>query len=512
MQIIESLEISFFKNLKKVKLENFKDVNIFIGPNNSGKSNILQSIGQLIELKMSDYSSDCSNCMLILQSLGKSSNGFKLQTFGIPTSTGSSYLKEHPFKIQLHFKEDWVKKIIHTESGYFKESIKSSFIEKARIQNHPPNIIENVLKHIDTLAFNELIIKQFSDNAVPCHLSVILNKLCVDYLKNNIILINDSRLTLYKGENVGEYLKNKNLRITALRNIVTRLQEIVDPNIIDLFPQDSTLESNIKFKDSLNNQGSGIRSLICMAADILSLQEGIILIDEPETGLFPHAKRELLKFLTELDSFQIFIATHDPTFLNPFILDLDKNRTNVFIYSPISWVDTPNFIRPKLDEYNPTFCGFLPHTESLKPIHIYVEGKEDVFAIQKLLWENYSSNPEHLNQYSIQHLGGSRWSNFLYTVLPSPYLSLIILDKDKVSEVKGVTHRYNLAKLHGSSFEICNEINDITNVMPKKIPIYCLKSGDAEKIYENDKVKEEINTLLSLMKQVYDHYHIRNTH
>lgn len=44
---IRSLNINQYKSLKDLKLDNLFDVNIFIGPNNSGKSNILDGIESL---------------------------------------------------------------------------------------------------------------------------------------------------------------------------------------------------------------------------------------------------------------------------------------------------------------------------------------------------------------------------------------------------------------------------------------------------------------------------------
>jgi len=92
------------------------------------------------------------------------------------------------------------------------------------------------------------------------------------------------------------------------------------------------------FDTPIEEQGSGIRSLICLIADIISSRQSkLILIDEPELGLNPTGKHALLRYLTkEAKEKQIFIATHDPTFVNPVLWDTDK--VSVYLYSPA--VDT----------------------------------------------------------------------------------------------------------------------------------------------------------------------------
>ena len=52
--MLESLEIENFRGIKKLKIDNFKNINFFIGKANTSKTSLLESI--LISLSQSPYS------------------------------------------------------------------------------------------------------------------------------------------------------------------------------------------------------------------------------------------------------------------------------------------------------------------------------------------------------------------------------------------------------------------------------------------------------------------------
>lgn len=49
MIILQELEVKGYKNLKAERLDRFGDLNILVGPNNSGKTSILKAINILHE-------------------------------------------------------------------------------------------------------------------------------------------------------------------------------------------------------------------------------------------------------------------------------------------------------------------------------------------------------------------------------------------------------------------------------------------------------------------------------
>ena len=277
------------------------------------------------------------------------------------------------------------------------------------------------------------------------------------------------------------------LRGSQKRRWIDFLSKIVDAKIDDERYENLIRKIDGKdFETKISEQGSGVRSLVCLAVDILfSRDKKIVLIDEPELGLNPFVKQEFLNFLlNESKERQIFIATQDPTFVNP-VLWRNKN-VSVYFYSVIDEKFYKIDLKQNQEDPN-TFAGYLPHTVSLKDIHIYVEGTSDVYIFQILL-EKYlkESFPERwfqlLNKVGIYHLCGDFWRHLLYTIPKHPYKCVVVMDGDKRKIVKEVCEKYSTSRVIASKFSFCEKINDVGSAIRKKIhPIYCLKENCIEK-------------------------------
>ena len=126
-------------------------------------------------------------------------------------------------------------------------------------------------------------------------------------------------------------------------------------------------------------------------------------------------------------------------------------------------------------QYDPnTFAGYLPHTISLKDIHIYVEGPSDVYIYQifllKYLKKHIHNWAQMYNRVGIYHLGGDYWSHLLYTIPNYPYRCYVILDGDK---------KIILDKMKPSlekRFEIIKDLNELPLPNNMNIPIYTLNN------------------------------------
>ena len=89
----------------------------------------------------------------------------------------------------------------------------------------------------------------------------------------------------------------------------------------------------------LDNQGDGLRSVLGIITAIIALKKPIILLDEPEAFLHPPQALQLGKIISDLvnESQQIFVATHSADFLrgllgatkDSVIIHLDRTRDNV---------------------------------------------------------------------------------------------------------------------------------------------------------------------------------------
>lgn len=89
----------------------------------------------------------------------------------------------------------------------------------------------------------------------------------------------------------------------------------------------------------LDDQGDGIRSVLGIITAIIALKKPIILLDEPEAFLHPPQALQLGRIISDLvdESQQIFVSTHSADFLrgllgttkDSVIIHLDRNDSNV---------------------------------------------------------------------------------------------------------------------------------------------------------------------------------------
>ncbi|MEM3786941.1 MAG: AAA family ATPase [Nitrososphaeria archaeon] len=318
------------------------------------------------------------------------------------------------------------------------------------------------------------------------HLSPFVHQDIIEKVKNSIMYCPEGRLQSYKEKDFVTYIRDKKLRSAEKREWIDFLQKIVDPRINDERCENLIRKVNGEdFETEISKQGSGVRSLVCLAVDILfNPNKRVVLIDEPELGLNPFVKQEFLKFLlNKSEKRQIFLATQDPTFVNPILWK--NNNVSVYFYSVIDEKFRRIDLKQNQEDQN-TFAGYLPHTVSLKDIHIYVEGTSDAYIFQVLL-EKYLKKTfenwfEIINKVGIYHLCGDFWSHLLYTIPKHPYKCVIILDGDKREIAKKICEEYNKATVVASKFNFCEKIEDIGSSLNEKVhPLYCLRENCVEK-------------------------------
>jgi hypothetical protein len=322
--------------------------------------------------------------------------------------------------------------------------------------------------------------------------SFLFNKRFEEEVLQTLIFCPDARLDYYKGLNVPDYIRSKNLAASEFELIIRFLRDLVDMKLTDMRQNMDLIRlvEDKKFDTTIAEQGSGVKSLICLVADILAgSQNKILLIDEPELGLNPSGKQAFLKFLVgQCNEKQVFISTHDPTFVNPLLWD--NQGVAVYLYS----APERKFVRVNLKESEndpDTFAGYLPHTTSLKKIHIYVEGSLDVYIFQifleKYLKATFFDNwYEIINKIGIYHLAGDFWSHLLYTIPEKPYFSIVILDGDKSSVAPSIIEEYdsiwkNRFKFFSSAYELAKARRiEKKSEQQMPIPVCCLLKATIE--------------------------------
>jgi predicted ATP-dependent endonuclease of OLD family len=472
MKIFSGISVNYYKNIKHADLNGLGDLNIVIGPNNCGKTNLLafiQSLGTLQPGSGVDYL--CPECK----------------------ETGKRDSEICSLSLNLGLDDYYRKEREQTETKV------SFLLEEEQINILVPRILEKQKKKLETNSCRQIdnsIIMERPHNAWSCiakHFSIFIHRDIIEEIKRNILYCPEQRLQSYKEKDFRDYIQEKKLRSSQKKKWIDFLNKIVDAKIDDEKYERLIRKLNgIDFETSLSEQGSGVRSLACLAVDILFSDAKIVLIDEPELGLNPFVKQEFLNFLLEESrDRQIFIATQDPTFVNPILWRDKDRRVSVYIFSPTE----EKFVKIDLNQNQEdpnTFAGYLPHTTSLNDIHLYVEGSSDVYIFQifleKHLKKNWTENWfEILNKVGIYHLNGDNWRHLLYTIPKSPYKCAVVLDGDKKNDAEKVCGEYNKLAINASKFKFCKTIEDVkNNFWNNSHPVYCLNEDCIEKYFVQD--------------------------
>lgn len=472
MQILREIAIENYKNIKHADLKGLGDLNIVIGPNNCGKTNLLaciQSLGTLQLGSGADYL--CPEC----KEVGKRDS--EIFCLSLNLGLDDYYLKERE----------------RTETKV------SFLLDEEQINRLVPRILDKQKEKLETNSCGQIdnsIIMERPREAWSCiakHFSIFIHRDIIEEIERNILYCPEQRLQSYREKDFENYIREKKLRSSHKKKWIDFLNKIVDAKI-----DDEKYERLIRklegadFETSLSEQGSGVRSLACLAVDILFSEAKVVLIDEPELGLNPLVKQEFLNFLLEeSQERQIFIATQDPTFVNPILWKDKTKRVSVYLYTP----KEEKFLKIDLgqNQEDPnTFAGYLPHTTSLKDLHLYVEGTSDVYIFQILLEKHLKKKwpemwLEKLNKVGIYHLNGNNWQHLLYTIPKTPYKCIVILDGDKRKTAEEVCGEYNGLAINASKFRFCKTIEALKKSNGKEShPVYCLEKECIEKYFATD--------------------------
>jgi energy-coupling factor transporter ATP-binding protein EcfA2 len=487
MKMLERLEIENYRNLKKFSLDNLGDLNILVGPNNSGKTGILQGIEKV--LKTIDMGiPKCETCRR-----KDKSGGISIK---FEASDYYFFKQESQIKVKLKFAKGFIDNIDNwSEDPNYNDAVSRKK--------------ENAEPHYDSYEQIALETDPRSNTASSIHNVPILTAALKGKLNKACLYIPSDRLNARKSLSIDpngnlqvigtvqipQYIESFNLtdgQKGKLREVVSK---IIHPKFID-WQRSSPVESSggSEFVSNFDVQGSGVKALITVIADILFNKQDVILIDEPELGLNPFVRQRFLKFLMEKSKDkQIFIATQDSTFLNPVIWNAGVNgiKVSVYLYSASKEtyvkIDTAN-----KSGHTGIFAGYLPQTVSLKDIHIYLEGPSDAYIFQIFLEKYLRKNmPDTwfvlFNRIGVFYLGGDLYADLLYTIPELPYRTVVILDGDKRDRIEEGIEKFNNSIFPKIELEYAGDPIKIEGILSrKKTPVYCWGGSSIEKYLNLD--------------------------
>lgn len=304
MNILKSINISKFRGLDHLIIEDFSRINLFIGRNNSGKSSILESIFLLIGMSNPGLPEKINQM-----------RGLKIKT-------------ADDFKYVFN-------KLNFNNNPEFKGAFSDSLHRTLRLNpiygklrggasDHRDVEIEDLSSDASTASPNvtgielDFSIKRTHQKKESYKNSITYNFPSLQLSQNNKYREELQAVYIYGNSNDLNTLARYS-EIVKLKksDIVLSALQLIDPNIESIHALPDGLFFSYKDIDELlpsNISGDGVRKYLNIITTIVERKNNIILIDEIENGLHYSAHSLLWKsILSMLNLFdvQLFISTHN---------------------------------------------------------------------------------------------------------------------------------------------------------------------------------------------------------
>lgn len=392
-KFLKNLYLKNFRSISEsgVNLE-LEDLTVLIGRNNSGKTNILRFIKILETI---DF-----NTQSIVPGAITSDDIYRYDASRLIEFSAEIYIPEYQRARRQIAGSDYYK--VHAQ-------INDDFISFTLIEDSLTELEESVARHVmgeyvhmsggDIDLVKKTIRKYIVDNE-PLSVAPITTI----HTENRVTLEGPTKEYIYDLTNEPTAAKRRDAR-RRLKELFSPVSDLFGMAVDAVYPArdsepflifDNKEDEPIPF----SSLASGIQSLINMAHKLISNDDKIILIDEPEIHLHPALQRAFLNHAnTYITKSQLIVATHSSMFLDQSaqkqVISLASNIEASHVAATYS--ELQNIVAD---------LGYRPSDIIQANGVIWVEGPSDRIYINRWLALMDSSLKEGL-QYTFQFYGGS---------------------------------------------------------------------------------------------------------
>lgn len=462
MDYLKGIGFSNYRSIgeKPVLLYPFSQVNLFVGPNNSGKSNILNRI----------YNWSINDTEYENVDYPKYNNQAESEVFFPITDEERTV-----FKSISHGHENTIRDLLaifDTDSFYYNGKQNVSWFSNKNLEESK---LDKSIKSISAYELRDLALDYaHSTNGYKQNTNAvnIYNKFFDNIRKSNNQFISGKAVYIHANRDLHDNTKNTFL---DEETIISRLNHIINttPGDIDSGKKKEYLENFIsdllgrkvrvsltaennditiqdyddrsgKTQRGLGQLGSGIHEIIYFAIVASLFDKYIICIDEPEIHMHPGLQRKFLNYICDKTNNQYFIATHSPAFINS-----DNENVSVFSVS--------------INENGCTECNYVANEEDLfQLVELIGARASDVIQSNCIIWVEGPSDRIYLNywikgknpglkegiQYSIMFYGGRLASHLTGEITKNEesFINLmrinthsyIVIDSDKSKRIDSI--------------------------------------------------------------------------
>lgn len=403
-----------FKNYKSVGEEGVEigkidKINIFIGKNNSGKSNILRFIKALSDSRgaMKDFPFALEDRFRRLDKHPVLFMRLHLSELGVDEvySYNGEYDVRRVVGNEIMIEYNFQDNSISTSAKLDELPDRVLLMMQRKFSSAPPaTLIEEIKERIRQGAMKK--IREFNNVIYIPHFRMINEGLEVN--GNNADITGANIISkMFEMQNPGVGEEGKRVDFEKIQSFVRSLIQVDDMRLEIPYTKDRILINMHGNRLPLDSFGTGIHQLVLLCSILVIHNNHIVCIEEPEIHLHPELQRKFIDFLINTQN-TYFITTHSNVFL-----DFEK-KCNVYhvLYngfsSSVNLISTNKSTNDALKDLGYRASDLLQANGV-----IWVEGPSDRVYIKK--WIELMDNQliEGLH-YSVMFYGGRNLANVCF--------------------------------------------------------------------------------------------------
>lgn len=458
------IELKYFRSIGEngVMLSPLKKCNLVIGQNNSGKSNVLRAVEKIFQVS-------------------KDNVNISLDPLDFHNRSDAIY-----FRYKLFFKLDndheWggkLREMLQEDEIWFEFEWRNAnrfhLIDFSLTKIADFNLANSVLLHTTGRTWGQRVSQEDIKKEFIRLGSEIFIRHFFNLLSTTVHYIHEFR-QIRPGENytldgtdliktLAEYRvpsignDHHQIRFEKIERFAKKLLHL--PNaILEVSPTNPTIIiKNDGLRLPLASYGTGAHELIILLTAVLSFENSIFCIEEPEIHLHPRMQREFIDFLIAETSNQYFISTHSHVFIDSVE---ENDQIQAFKLTSIG---------------GKTIGGpILNHSESLQVINDLGLHPSDLLQTNCIVWVEGFSDRTYIKRwidlFAPDLLEGRDYSFMYYSELPKLHIDREEDNTDGLVDILRINQNAVLIMDSDRS----NSANDISE-QKRKIKQNCEQSG-----------------------------------
>lgn len=449
---IERVKVSNYRSFKNKDniIDNLKNINVLVGKNNVGKTNLLRAV--YLFFNPDNYNPDVDRNEI----KNKTGGGSKDPIIEILFLDNELFEKTEKYSIVC----DLNKK---PKERYYLKS-KNKEIQDKLLKSKNLSQSKNIENFLEKKI--KCVFLSTTDEDIEIQSKKLLNDLILRYYKNKNKRVKSSIEQFEKSykdlkeafsSNIGEIEGDLASQFISLPSIdvVPKLEQSLEKNITSFLIENINLILDDAYAQGISTKGAGIQRIslilltIFLLNNIFETENKYILLDEPEAFLYPLLEEELKNKLQDTlsgrENMQLFITTHSSVYLreinnNEYSFSYitqekeakkykrSKNEMDINKYTRIESMNRKNKYEV-LKNY-----GLLDGIDDYEDI-IICEGETDCNYLKKILEERDFIPQIRYNKYVVDSSGSNKDLNHNYIGKGANSIIPILIYLDKVSQI-----------------------------------------------------------------------------